>query len=260
MKLSLLDMVQDILSEMSSDAVNSIYDSEESEQVANIIRTTYYELHGNRNWPNTRQLFQLDTSGTSSRPTHMLLPEDIKEIYTCDVKYNKVKSGETNKVYRDVHYMYPDEFLSYVNKRNSDNDDIDVILDVNGAELNIATNTAPSYWTSFDDKWMVFDSYDVSVEATLQNSKTQIVGYRVPQWSMTDTFVPELPVDAFPLLLAEAKSRSFISIKEIENAKVEQSAQKQGRWMARKSWRTAGGVQYPNYGRNSSKGRRTKGY
>lgn len=249
MKLSLLDMVQDIASDMNSDNVNSITDTVESLQIAQIIKSTYYELHANRNWPNTRELIQLDSSGTTSRPTHMKIPDTVKEIYSADVTYNKQRAGETRKRYEDVHYLYPDEFLQMTNQRNTDNTNVDTILDINGVEINIFTDKHPQYWTSFDDEYMVFDSYDVDVETTLQNSKTQIIAWVIPSWTMSNTFVPDLPIDGFPLLLAEAKSRCFINIKEMANEKVEQSAQKQSRWMARKSWKAKGGVRYPDYGR-----------
>lgn len=249
MKLSLLDMVQDIASDMNSDNVNSIFDTVESLQIATIIRSTFYELHGNRNWPHTRELIQLNSSGTLSRPTHMKIPSDVKELESAEVKYNKHKLGETRRRYEDVFYLYPDEFLQMTNGRDSSKDNVDIILDLNDAEILIFTDRPPEYFTSFDGEWLVFDSYNVDVDSTLQNSKTQVIAYSVPAWQHTDNFIPDAPVDAFPLLLAEAKSRCFVSIKEIANEKVEQSAQKQSRWMARKSWRVKGGVRYPDYGR-----------
>ncbi|MCW8888958.1 MAG: hypothetical protein OQK25_07845 [Gammaproteobacteria bacterium] len=234
---------------MNSDNVNSISDTVESLQIAQIIRSTFYELHGNRNWPNTRELLQLDSSGTLSRPTHMKLPSAVKELESAEIKYNKQKPDETRNRYEDVHYMYPDEFLDMVNRRDNTKDNVDTILDLNDVELQIFTDRHPEYFTSFDDEYLVFDSYNIEVDSTLQNSKTQMIAYSVPSWSMVDTFVPDLPIDAFPLLLAESKSRCFVAIKEMANEKVEQSAQKQGRWMARKAWRTKGGVRYPDYGR-----------
>jgi hypothetical protein len=138
-----------------------------------------------------------------------------------------------------------------VNNRDSTKDNVDTILDINGVELLIFTDRHPEYFTSFDDEYLVFDSYQIDVDSALQNSKTQMIAYSVPSWSQVDSFIPDIPIDAFPLLLAEAKSRCFVAIKEMANEKVEQSAQKQGRWLARKAWRTKGGVRYPDYGRKS---------
>lgn len=44
MKMTLLEMVQDILSIGDGDVVNSVSDTEEAEQVSLIIRDTYFQL------------------------------------------------------------------------------------------------------------------------------------------------------------------------------------------------------------------------
>lgn len=250
MKLTLLDMVQSVLSDLNSDNVNSIGDTEEALQVASIIKDTFFELSAAKNWPTHQKLMQLNASATLSRPTHVKIPERVQQVEACEVFYNKSKLDETRKRYERVEYLYPDEFLQYTNSRNSDNSNVDTILDVNGVELFIKTDDHPTYWTSFDDDWIVFDSYNVAVDSTIQNSKLQVMAYETPVWSMSDTFTPDLPVDAFPMFLAESKSKAFIVIKEIENAKAEQISQKHNRWLSRKAWRAKGGVRYPDYGRN----------
>ena len=250
MKRSLLDMVQSILSDLNSDNVNSIGDTEEALQVATIVKDTYYEMVATRNWPTHKELIQLNASAVAARPTHVMVPEDVHEIHEAEIYYNKVRNGETRKRYDKIHYMYPDEFLEYTNSRNSDLDSVDVILDINGGvELLIKTDAQPTYWTSFDDNWIVFDSYDTDVDSTIQNSKLQVQAYRTPGFSMSDTFVPDLPIDAFPGFLSECKSKAFIIIKEMPNEKAEQIAQRQSRWLSRKGWRAKGGVRYPDYGR-----------
>ena len=44
MKFTLLEMVQEILSDMDSDEVDSIEDTVEAEQVATIVRSTYLAM------------------------------------------------------------------------------------------------------------------------------------------------------------------------------------------------------------------------
>ncbi|MCW8842759.1 MAG: hypothetical protein OQK00_05025 [Rhodobacteraceae bacterium] len=133
MKMSLLDLVSDILSDMDGDQVNSIDDTFEAEQVAQIVKSTYFAMISNRNWPHTRQTIQILPSGDNALPTHMNIQESIKEL--CFINYNKVKDGETRKLYKTIKYLYPDDFLRVVNRRNNDNDDIDVIIDPTGVEL-----------------------------------------------------------------------------------------------------------------------------
>jgi hypothetical protein len=51
MKKTLLEIVQDILSDMDSEEVNSISDSNEARQVARIVQTTFYNLIATREIP-----------------------------------------------------------------------------------------------------------------------------------------------------------------------------------------------------------------
>ena len=85
-RLTLLDLTQDILSDMSSDEVNSIDDTVESLQVAGIIKSTYFNIIDGRDWPHLYQMFVLEASGDSNKPTHMRLPDNIIEIEW--LKYN----------------------------------------------------------------------------------------------------------------------------------------------------------------------------
>lgn len=251
MKMSVLDMVQDILSDMNSDEVSSITDTLESLQVAQILKSTYYEMVSRKNWPHLRKLLQLDASGTTAKPTHMALTENIKEL--VELNYDKRKSTDTSPKWRKVEYIAPDEFLRYTNGRNSSNSNIDEIEDYTGVELLIRNDVAPTYYTSFDDENVVFDSYDSTVDSTLQSSKTQAIAYVIPAFTLSDTFVPDLPAEAFSGFLAEAKSVCFVRIKQMPDAKAEQQSRKQMSWLSTKNWQVAGGWNFPNYGRRSKK-------
>jgi hypothetical protein len=85
-KLTLLEMTQDIMSDMDSDEINSINDSVEALQVAQIIKTTYYNIIDGKDYAFLYELFQMDASGTATRPTHMSLPEDVIDLKW--IKYN----------------------------------------------------------------------------------------------------------------------------------------------------------------------------
>jgi hypothetical protein len=79
-KKTLLELVQDILSDMDGDEVNSIDDTIESAQVAQIIRATYEAMMSSRNWPHQRRLLTLVPSGDNTLPTHVTMQEEIKEM------------------------------------------------------------------------------------------------------------------------------------------------------------------------------------
>lgn len=250
-KPNLLEIVQEILSDMDSDIINSIDDTEEAGQVAQIVKSTYDAMISNRNWPHTKRLVNLTASGDNLLPTHMTIAEEIKEMIS--VYYDKRKAGETRYRYEQIKWLEPDDFLRYINKRDNDSDTIDVINDTSGIRLLIATNKAPTYYTSFDDATLIFDSYDHGVDDTLQSNKTQARAYVIPSFTLIDDFTPDLPKEAFPALIEEAKSKAQLKLRQMQDIKAEQEAGRQQRWLARKSWTVNGGIRYPNYGRKRNK-------
>lgn len=246
-RMTLLDMVQDILSEMLSDPVNSISDTEEAGVIAKIIKNTYFQICNDRLWPTQGRLFSLTPSGDSARPTHMRIEDDVAELEW--VKYDcRREVGDAIK-YKTIEYKTPSEFLDHVMSRNADQPNTTVVFDYNGTPLIVLNDQAPTYFTTFDDKNLVFDSYDSDVDTTLQASKTQAYGTVEPAFLMEDDFVPDLPTKAFPYFLAEAKSTAMLNVKEVFSQKTEQAATRQRSWLSRNKRRAGGGIKYPDYGR-----------
>lgn len=255
MKYTLLEIVSDILSDMDGDYVDSINDTDEATQVAQIVKTTYQAMMSNRNWPHTARVLNITPSSNNLLPTHTTLPDNVKELIS--VYYDVKKSGETRLNYRQIKYLDPDDFLRYTNQRNNDDINCDIILDPSGVKVLIMTNKAPEYYTSFDDKIMVFDSYDSVVDSTIQANKTQIRAYTIPPFEMEDDFTPDLPDEAFAALIEEAKSKAMFKLKQTQDIKAEQEANRQQRWLSRKAWKTHEKDLYPySYGRKNAKGRR----
>lgn len=247
-KQTLLEMTQDILSDMDSDEINSISDTPDSLQVTRIIKSSFYDMIDSKDsWPHLRTLLSLEGMNDTDKPTHMKLPETLKSLSV--VKYNKAKATDTRSKFQDVDYKYPDEFLAIVNDYNTDDSSVDEITDYSGTVFSVKNDTAPSYWTSFDDEYIVFNSYDSGVDASLQESKSQCVGYKSPAWTVEDSFIPDLPDEAFSRLLSEAKAACFARLKQVVDNKSEQQAGRQKVAMTRKSWRAAGGIRLPDYSR-----------
>lgn len=251
MKMTLLDLVTDILSDMDSDSVNSIFDTFESEQVAGIVKSSYYSMMSTRDWPHMRKLIELTPSSDPALPTHMYVPDNVTRMVF--INYNIAGDNEPRKLYHKVTWREPEHFLQLINNNNSNIPEVDIIQDPSGVELLIRNDRHPTYFTSFNDETLIFNAYDKSVDDNLQASKVQAQAYVMPSWSMTDTFVPDLPTEAFMALLEEAKSRATIRLKQIEDPKAEQEAQRQHRWLSRNAWKVKGGIKTPNFGRNTRK-------
>ena len=247
MKQTLLEIVQDIMSDMDTDEVNSIFDTVESEQVASIVKRSYINLISTRNWPHLSKLIQFSPITDYTRPTHLRMPSNIKELEF--ITYDTRKFGIDKRDYKEMQYLEPFEFLSKLNNRDSDNDDILIIDNGGGVELLIDKTKAPRYWTSFNDQDIVLDSYDELVDTVLQNSKMQAKAYMTPTWTTDDDFIPDLPSEAFSNLVEESKSTAFLVLKQQTNAKAEANAQRQARWLSRKSWSAKGGIKFAKFGR-----------
>lgn len=246
-KPNLLEIVQEILTDISSDEVNSISDTEDSEQVAKHVRATYRALITKDKWPHTRRALTLNPRSDSAFPNYMIVKEDLKELIS--VYYNKAKLGEARKNYEELSYLDPDDFLMKLNKRDNTKANTDVIIDDSGIELLILNDKHPQWYTSFNDVDIVFDSYDSDVDATLQTSKVQAQGWIIPEFRLEDTFVPDLPVDGFSLLIEESISRSQFKMRQMVDTKAEQESARQRRTQSQKNWTVSGGTRYPNYGR-----------
>lgn len=245
-KKTLLEIVQDILNDIDTDPVNSIDDTPESQQVAQIVKSTYEAIMSNRNWPHTAKIVRMNSSADDTKPNVMTFDENIKELIS--VYYNKAKNGESRLRFEEVKYIEPDDMLRIFYGRNTD--DTNVVQVVDGAQIYVIKNDcAPSYFTSFDDNTIIFDSYDSQVDSILQSSKTQVRAYVTPSFSLIDDFIPDLPEEAFVYLCEEAKSKAAYKIAQKGDEKAEQESRRQNQWLSRKAWRVNGGVKYGQYGR-----------
>lgn len=252
MRLCLLDIVQDILSDMNSDEVNSINDTVEALQVAQIVKTTYFLMCSNRDWGDQKGLRTLDHIGDLDKPTYFHLPQNLKKLEYLAYNVRKDETGPVDE-FRRLKYKFPDQFLQICNTRPRDNENFIEVQDFGGSKLLIKNNSAPTYWTSFDDKYIICDSYDATQDSTLVASKTQALTVTMPEWQMTDDFIPKLPIEGYAALQAEAKSTAFLVLKQMENAKAESASRKQQRWLARKNQTVDSGVRYQTYGRRRQK-------
>lgn len=249
MKQTLLGIVQDILSDMGSDRINSIGETEESNQVASVVKHTFFEMITRKDWPHLRRAAQLSNVNNSLFPTKMLIPTDASRLDY--IAYSQQRQLGDNITFKQMSYMYPDEFLTYTGRRNPDNDNVIKVDD--GLTYYIYTDAPPTYYTSFDDKHIIFDSWCDTLSTTTTAEFSQVVFYESVDWTTTDEFVMNLPAEAFPMLYAEAKSTCFLELKQIVNSKAEQQAVRQNYVMGQRNWAVKGGVRYPNYGRQSRK-------
>lgn len=227
MSITLLDYVQDILSSLDSDEVNSISDTTESAQVAKVVKSSYNALVSRLNLPDHYQLFELDASGDSTKPTLMYRPSTAESLIW--IKYNSPTPSETRDQFLDVTFQPLEVFLDRMYLLSEDESNVVSFNHTVGTSTLtfLCTNdNNPRYFTSTDDRTLVFDSYLASVDTTLQATKSLAYGKIAQTFTMSDSFVPFTDVETSTILLNEAKALAFAELKQSQHAKAEQTARR----------------------------------
>lgn len=249
-KMTLLELVQNILSDLNSDEVTSISDTVEAYQVATVVKSTYFDLLADDKLiPEHFSLGQLTALGSLTLPNYMQLPTTCKTVEW--IKYDTHTASDTRINYVNVKYKSPQDFLNMILSNDSTATNITTINDTSGVKLLIRNDKFPEYYTSFDDDYLVFDSYMYTTETSLTAARSSIWCSYEPTFTLSDSYIPDLDSNLFPLLLAEAKSLCFVNNTQSTNVKVEQIAKrhqnhKQG---SRHRIEAASTNNYPDYGR-----------
>ena len=190
----------------------------------------------------------LDASGDVNKPTHMRLPNTVRKLDW--IRYDRRLEADDPLRYDDITYLSPEEFTARVLERSSEDADVLTVTDFSGAKLLIRTDKGPDWWTSFDDTYVVFDSYDSDVDSTLQQSKTMAYGAVGASWTMTDTFEPDLPEHLFPILKAETLARAALRHNQMPDATAERDSRRLRIGHIKRGARAAMPPHpYPDYGR-----------
>ena len=227
MRLTKLRIVQMVLSAIDSDDVTSISDTVESEQVGIIVDTIYDDINGEYPWAHLRELGNLEVTPT---PNKMKIPEHVMTVN--NIYYNK----------KLVEYILPEDMLAIIGGRDTTLDNVDIT----GA----VTDTDPTYWSSMDDTYIVFDSYNVSLVSSLSNTDV----YRMPNQMISDSEYPDLPERFHNVLFQGAVADAFYNLKgdttgfNIYRNRYKKSKEKMDRWAKRVNRKVSTGVNV-NYGR-----------
>ncbi len=246
---TLLDIVQDILSDMDSEPVNSLSDTLEAGQIAAIVENVFYDTVALRSVPEHEELIKLTPLSDSTKPTHFQIPENVTDI--TKVWYDQ--SDDDTLEYGRVDWCSPEEFLHRTDSRQ--NDWVAVTDIESGTQLRIGTDRHPSFYTSFDDFYIIMDSYKSTVDDTLRRSKIRAMGRTIPVFDrFDDGYVPDLDAEYFPHLISESRARAMDFFKGGVTQKAEQAARRAKTYVRNDLYRITRGNRRVNYGRRSRKG------
>lgn len=227
MKRTLLYTVQRVLEKLNLDPVNSIEETVDSLLVSREAESTFYDLMTRAEWEEQIDLLKVTSVSDLSQPTVLKLDTDVHNI--TSFRYDVTTPDDDNKIIREITWLEPEDFLKRSYQLNSSNDEVDEVL-YKDIPILIVNNRMPKYYTSFDNEFLVFDSYDKDVEDTLVGSKTICYGKTVPSWLQEDEF--EIPVQdsLFPLYLSMLASACSIYMNSEVN---QEDERRQARAMSR---------------------------
>lgn len=227
MRYTLLQLTQRILESMESDEVSTISETPESLSVANIIKECYFDIVGQFQMAEQEGLYKLDASTDNTKPVLMTIPSAVSKIEW--IKYDTSIDGSGVPESDDMRYVTNDEFFYMQTGLDTDLSNIDLMtVQINGKDFTFKfyTDRMPSYYTIFDDYFVIFDSFDNTIESTLTESRSVVWGALVPSFQMVDEFIPDLDPRQFQLLLNEAKAQAFVELKQAQNPVAERKARK----------------------------------
>lgn len=233
--MTLIEMVRNIHLDLTDgEYIYTINENMLSTHITEIIKTSYFNLIDSREWPHLLKSFQL-TATSASTPTHMTLPSTKTNLHY--VKYNRKPTGVGPNLFTLIKFLPPQRFMNLVDARDDTLATVDIITDPSGIPINIINNTSPTYYTSFDEQSIIFDSYDVAVDTYLTAAKTQCYGMVYPTYTESDDFYFDLPPEMFNLILNDAKSTAYLTLRGQPNIKAELAAKAINDKLETESWK-----------------------
>lgn len=258
MKYTLLEMVQDVLSSMDSDEVNSINDTTESMQVARIVRSCYFDVVSVK-LPELTTLYQLNATTDPTKPVMMTLPSNVHSIMT--LKYDKATVDHPDQDFTMLTPLTNEDFFNMTHMLSLSEDNVaSMELNIQGDLFNFLyrTDKHPDYYTVIGDDTFLFDSFDSTIDNTLQKSKTFAIGEKESVFNLTDSYVIDLDESQHIWLLNEAKTLAFVEMKQSQHPVAERTAKRQ-RIKAQKdksiqnNWKLYYNTQLPDYSRKGNR-------
>lgn len=211
-KRTLLEIVQYVLSAMEADNVNSISETVESVAIARVAEETFFELISQSDWPHLETTAQMQSVSDNTKPNFLEVPENIK--YIKGLWYND----------KQLKYMDPEKFINFVNERDLSQDFIVESFTDTNVRLKVNNIDQPTYFTMFDDRYVITDSFPSDEGATLVGAKSYATVNVIPSFTQDDAFVPDLPTNMFSTYLAMVKRAAFLYFRREPSTKDERAA------------------------------------
>jgi len=209
MSRTLLYTVQRVLEKLNLDVVDSINDTQDAILIAREAEDTFFDLVSRNEWPERYDLLEVESYSDVNLPTALRLPKNVLRIESLRYDISDPLEVDTPKVIQNLTQVTTEEFLERTYSRNTELDNV-VEANYKDIPLFLLNDHYPQYFTTFDNEILILDSWDSSVESTLQGSKTVANGSKTEIWLHEDEYVVPVNTVVYPLYLSELTAASSV--------------------------------------------------
>lgn len=199
---TLLDMVNACLIDINRPTVETVGGSVDAMKVEQIYKQIYLSLIARKLWPFRKEVISLDSISDVNRPVVMSIPDNVERIEEVLYGYDR---------HVPITYVEPEQFLA--SHQADGTNKIEVTVSSKGRVF-VSNDAAPTCWTSFDDKEIVFNSYDSSKEDTLNSSNCMAIGFVVPSWPTDGDGRVDIPIRHYAMYDAIARAACHEKIRK----------------------------------------------
>ncbi len=253
-KRTILQLVQQLGEAIGSDEIDTLDETIEASEIASILAQTVTEVISRKRWEFLKdRVRQLDARvGGSTQLNTLVIPSDVTRV-NC-LKYRNTDNTVTE--FSELTYLQPCEFLDKVQSRNSADSNVSAIANDDGVLINVITDAPPTWWTSFDEENITFDSYDVAAGTGNLIADSVIIADIVPVIDYTDpAAVLKVPERMETLIFNEALSYCNYRLRQTRDPKADQIARRQHIALREEEHITNKDTQEINHGRSTRSGR-----
>jgi hypothetical protein len=222
---TLLQVVTEVAENVNSDEVTSLTNTSiEVDDIRKICLRTLEDIALRNEWEFLKDRPLQLLAGTNV--IELAIPTTVQRVQT--VKYRHVVAG-VQSGFTTLQYMHPDDFLHRLQNNNPAEAQYDTVTLTGGAELYPANNKHPRFWTSFDEKNIVFDSYDSAENASgVEAGDSAILAtiYLDFTGSNVETWVAPIPESMFQLWVQEASADASVKLRQTEDPREERKARR----------------------------------
>lgn len=249
MNRTLLYTVQRVLEKLDLDVINSINDSQDAILVAREAEDTFYDLVNRNEWPERFDLIEIESVGDTNNPTALRLPDNVLNI--SSLRYDVTGPDDTDTIIREIEQLDTEDFLDRIYNRSDIDDDI-VTVDYKGIPLYIFDIQAPTFFTTFDNEFIIFDSWYASQETTVQGSKTIVQASSIPTFEFDDDYIIPLEATTYPLYLSEVAAAASMYLNGAQSPEDERRRNRGISRLRQSAFRTDVQLKKNLFGRNGT--------